>query len=86
MTDGLTRLGAKIRETEDGLIIDGVKTLSGGSIEGYNDHRIVMSFAVAAVRCEGEIIISDMESVNKSYPSFFEDYVKLGGKADVIMG
>ena len=86
MTDGLTRLGAKISETEDGLIIDGVKTLSSGEVEGYNDHRIVMSLAVAAVRCEGEITISDMESVKKSYPSFFEDYVKLGGKADVIMG
>ena len=73
MTDGLTRLGAKISETEDGLIIDGVKTLSSGEVEGYNDHRIVMSLAVAAVRCEGEITISDMESVKKSYPSFFED-------------
>lgn len=86
MTNGLTRLGAKIQETADGLMIDGVKSLAGGEAEGYNDHRIVMSLAVAAVRSEGDITISDMESVNKSYPSFFEDYKKLGGSADVIMG
>ncbi len=86
MTDGLSRLGANIRETEDGLIIDGTDILHGGEVEGYNDHRIVMSLAMAAARCDGDIIISDMESVNKSYPSFFEDYKKLGGKADVIMG
>ena len=86
MTDGLSRLGADITETEDGLIIDGVDMLHGGEVEGYNDHRIVMSLAMAAVRCEGDIIISDMESVNKSYPSFFADYGKLGGKTDVVMG
>ncbi len=86
MTDGLSRLGANIVETEDGLIIDGADILHGGEVEGYNDHRIVMSLAMAAVGCNGDIIISDMESVNKSYPSFFEDYKKLGGKADVIMG
>ena len=86
MADGLSRLGADIRETDDGLIINGVEKLTGGSVEGYNDHRIVMSLATAAVKADGDIIISDMESINKSYPSFFEDYKKLGGNADVILG
>ena len=86
ITEGLTRLGADIRETEDGLIINGVDTLHGGSVEGRNDHRIVMSLAVASARCSGDIVISDMESINKSYPSFFEDMKKLGGKTNVIMG
>ncbi len=86
MTDGLSRLGADITETEDGLIINGVGSLHGAKVEGYNDHRIVMSLAVASVRCSGDIIISDMESINKSYPSFFEDIKTLGGKTDVIMG
>lgn len=86
MTDGLTRLGASVQETADGMIIDGKPRLKGGFAEGYNDHRIVMSLAVAAAGCEEDIIISDMESVNKSYPSFFEDYGRLGGKANVIMG
>ncbi len=86
MTDALTRLGADIRETPDGLIIKGVKTLHGGSVEGCNDHRIVMSMTAASCRCDGSIVISDMESINKSYPSFFEDIEKLGGKYNVIMG
>ncbi len=86
MADGLLRLGADIRETKDGFVITGVKSLQGAQVEGYNDHRIVMSLAVAAARTEGEMIITDRESINKSYPGFFDDYRKLGGKADVIMG
>lgn len=86
MADGLSRLGAKIQETKDGFVITGVQTLKGAEVEGYNDHRIVMSLATAAVCTEGEIIISDRESINKSYPGFFEDYRKLGGIANVIMG
>lgn len=86
MTDGLSRLGAEIRETEDGLVIQGVKRLKGGTVKGYNDHRIVMSLAVAAGCCDGDILLSDPESVRKSYPSFFKDYQELGGNANVIMG
>ncbi len=86
MRDGLSRLGANIRETDDGFIITGVDKLHGGTVEGYNDHRIVMSLAVASVGCDGEIVISDRESINKSYPTFFEDFKKLGGKTNVILG
>ena len=86
MRDCLSRLGADIEETDDGLIINGVSSLSGAEVDGYNDHRIVMSMAVAAAAAREDIIISDMESINKSYPSFFEDYESLGGKKDVIMG
>lgn len=86
MTENLSKLGADITETPDGLIIKGVPQLHGGSVKGFNDHRIVMSLACAAAACNGEIIISDKESINKSYPSFFEDYQKLGGKSHVIMG
>lgn len=86
MTEGLSNLGADITETPDGLIINGKPKLHGGSADGFNDHRIVMSLSAAAVGCEEDIIISDMESINKSYPSYFEDYKMLGGKADVIMG
>lgn len=86
MCDGLTRLGAVVQETADGLMIDGVERLRGGFAEGYNDHRIVMALAVASAGCEGDITISDMESIRKSYPGFFEDFNSLGGKSDVIMG
>lgn len=75
----LNKLGAKIEETPDGLIIEGVKQLSGGSVEGWNDHRIVMATAVAAQRCEGPLSIDGWKAINKSYPEFFKDYQNLGG-------
>lgn len=80
----LRSLGADITETDDGMIIRGKKTLSGGETQSFNDHRIAMAAAVAAVRCEGDVIIRSAEAVNKSYPAFFEDYNKLGGNARVL--
>ncbi|MDD6724822.1 MAG: 3-phosphoshikimate 1-carboxyvinyltransferase, partial [Oscillospiraceae bacterium] len=56
----------------------------GGEVDSFNDHRIVMAAAIAACICENPVIIHDAQAVNKSYPNFFEDYRKLGGKADVI--
>ena len=79
MAEGLGRLGAKIRELPDGLVIDGVEFLTGGTVNGCNDHRVVMALTVAALKARGEIEISDAESIRKSYPGFFEDYRKLGG-------
>lgn len=86
MRDGLSRLGADIQETPDGLVINGVSALHGGTAEGYNDHRIVMSLAMASVRCTGDIVLTDRESINKSYPTFFDDMQRLGGKVHVLMG
>lgn len=80
----LRSLGADISETDDGMIIRGKKSLSGGETPSFNDHRIAMAAAVAAVRCTGGVIIRNAEAVNKSYPAFFEDYNKLGGKASVL--
>ena len=80
----LRSLGADIRETDDGMIIQGKKTLTGGETPSFNDHRIAMAAAVAAVKCSGDVIIRNAEAVNKSYPSFFEDYNRLGGKARVL--
>ncbi|MBQ1658651.1 MAG: 3-phosphoshikimate 1-carboxyvinyltransferase, partial [Clostridia bacterium] len=55
MRDGLSRLGADITETPDGFIINGREKLFGAEVDGYNDHRIVMSLTVAAVRSDGDI-------------------------------
>lgn len=77
----LNKLGAMVEETQDGLIINGVEILKGGAIvNSWNDHRIAMSLAVAATRCEEEIILEDYMSVTKSYPNFWDDYKALGGK------
>lgn len=84
MARNLTALGANIVEKEDGLDIYGVESLRGGPVEGSNDHRIVMAMAVASAISKGPILITDNEAVNKSYPGFFEDFEKVGGKANVI--
>lgn len=86
MAHNLKLLGADITETQDGLIINGVPELKGGHVSGFNDHRIVMSMAAASVGCRNAVTVSDKESVNKSYPSFFEDFERLGGCCHVIMG
>lgn len=80
----LKAIGADVTETDDGMIINGGKRLHGGKLKGFNDHRIVMAFSVAALFLVGETTIDDALSINKTYPSFFEDYNRLGGKADVI--
>ncbi len=77
-------LGGNAMEKSDGFYINGTGRLKGGEANGANDHRIVMAAATASAICDGSVIISDAEAVKKSYPSFFSDFVKLGGTADVI--
>lgn len=84
ITDGLTRLGGKVEQLPDGLIITGTPELTGGNTLGYNDHRIVMSLAIAALRASGPVEITDAQSIHKSYPDFFSQYNRLGGRANVI--
>ena len=81
MAQGLNRLGGCVRELPDGLEIAGVEQLRGGTAEGCNDHRIVMALSLAALRTESETVLTDAESIRKSYPDFFRDYNRLGGKA-----
>lgn len=68
----LTKMGANIKETSDGMIITGVKKLKGAEIESYNDHRIAMSMAIAGLCSDGETIIKNSECVDISFPNFFE--------------
>jgi len=71
MADGLVVLGIDARPTADGMIIRGGE-ISGGSVDSGGDHRIAMSFAMAALRATGEINISDCANVNTSFPGFVE--------------
>ena len=81
----LRAIGASVTETEDGLRIKGnPDALHGGKVDSMNDHRIAMAAAVASLRCENPVIIRQAEAVNKSYPEFFNDFNKLGGKAHVM--
>ncbi len=81
MTTELNKLGARITETEEGMIIDGVDTLEGGvTVSAWNDHRVAMALAMAATRCEKPVILEGAESVKKSYPHFWAEYQRVGGK------
>ena len=73
MVDGLSRMGADIEGTDDGMIIRGGKSLHGTVIDSHLDHRIAMSFAVAALAADGETEILDADCVNISYPEFYRD-------------
>ena len=73
MAENLTAMGADVTETEDGMVIRGGRPLHGASIHCHMDHRIAMSFAIAALAAEGETVIQDSECVNISYPGFYEE-------------
>ena len=77
VTRNLQAMGAEIEETENGWRIPGGQRLHGAEIESYDDHRIAMAFAIAALRAEGDSIIHSAECVAISYPSFFDDLKKL---------
>lgn len=79
----LSALGANITATENEIIIIGRKSLSGGvTVDSYNDHRIAMMLAIAALRCEKEIVLTNAQAIKKSYPHFYKDYLRLGGKIE----
>ena len=80
----LRTLGVPTEETADSLTVRGVSAFSGGIVDGANDHRIVMAAAVAATVSTAPMTILGAEAVQKSYPSFWEEYKRLGGKADVL--
>jgi 3-phosphoshikimate 1-carboxyvinyltransferase len=80
VTQVLNALGAEIHEEPEGLTIFGKNTLSGGvTVDSWNDHRIAMMTAVAATRCEAPVTLTGAQAVNKSYPTFWQDYAALGG-------
>ena len=84
VTDILRRLGAEIEELPDGLIIQGKPRLKGGEVSSWGDHRIAMSAAIASLACEKDVIIRDAQVVSKSYPGFWADFEKLGGRITTL--
>ena len=70
----LSALGANILATDDGMIINGKEKLSGGICDSFNDHRIAMSAAIASLVCENAVRIERFEAINKSYPSFMDNF------------
>ena len=86
MHSELVKLGADITEEPEGLLIKGKpEGLKGGAVvDAWNDHRIAMSMAVAALACKEPVTLTGGESVSKSYPEFWNDYASVGGKAEEL--
>ena len=73
----LSKLGASVTPTADGLIIEGKAALKSAEVDSYGDHRIGMMLAVAAAIATGEVTLMRSEAIHVSYPTFFEDLDKL---------
>ena len=72
--DLINHLGGDAKEEGSDIIITGKENLSGGSVYGHNDHRIVMAAAIASLGCLNPVVIDGYEAVKKSYPNFFKDF------------
>ncbi len=77
VVENLTAMGCDIEATDDGMIIHGGKPLHGADIHTHNDHRLAMSFAIAALAAEGTTRIMDDACVGISYPTFFKELQNL---------
>ena len=77
VSENLRRMGADVTPTEDGMILHGGKPLHGATIETGLDHRIAMSFSIAALAAEGDTKIPDADCVSISYPEFYQDLASL---------
>ena len=76
----LTKLGADITSQGDTILIHGQESLTGDvSVSSYDDHRMAMMLSIAALHCKAPITLDNPACVKKSWPSFWEDYLQLGG-------
>ena len=71
MADGLITLGIDAKPTEDGIVIQPGQ-ITDGTVDSHGDHRIAMSFAMAALKASGTIHITDCANVNTSFPGFVD--------------
>ena len=82
MTEGLTKMGAKIEETKNSLVISGGK-LYGATAHGFNDHRTVMALSLAGMLASGETFIDTAEAINKTFPDFVKVMKGLGANINM---
>src|SRR5262249_61198322 len=77
VVDGLTALGAQIEATDDGFVVTGTGTLSGGTISSHGDHRLAMLGAVAGLASRDGVTVEGMDAAAVSYPGFEADVAAL---------
>jgi 3-phosphoshikimate 1-carboxyvinyltransferase len=77
----LPKIGIKVYEKEDGLILESSDSLMGAKLDSENDHRLFMAFCIAGTYI-GNCIVTDSKSVEVSYPNFIEEMNRLGAKIE----
>lgn len=80
MATELRKMGVELEEYPDGIAIKGKTGLRGATVDSYGDHRIAMSFSIAALIADGVTIINNPECVDISFPGFFEELKRLGNR------
>ncbi len=85
LTEELRKMGARVEEKEDGLLVEGSKggELKAAKVYSHDDHRLAMALCIAALSASGETVIESAECAKVSYPSFFEDIRNLGADIDI---
>jgi len=83
MAKELKKMGAKIEELNDGLVIEGTK-LHSAIVNGHGDHRIIMSLCIAGMALDGETIVENAGDFSVTYPGFIRDFKKLGANIEKI--
>mgnify|MGYP004566317653 CR=1 FL=1 len=78
VVDEFNKCGIDITETDDGMIINGGNSIHGADFKTYGDHRMAMSLTVLAQLADGESTLDDSDCACVSYPTFFDDFYKLG--------
>ena len=80
----INALGGSAEATDSNLRIDGTG-LRGGIVDSCNDHRIAMAAAIAATACQESVTILGAACVEKSYPKFWDEFIRLGGKYELYL-
>ena len=83
VVDNLTRMGIRVEENPDGMVIEGAAQVRGGvTLDSYGDHRLPMAMSILAMAADAPVKLDDIACVNKSYPDFWIDLGKVGGHAE----
>jgi len=78
----LVKIGIKVKEKEDGLILKSSENLKGAELISENDHRLFMAFCIAGMFV-GDCTVTDPDSVNVSYPNFIDEMSRMGAKIQI---
>ena len=78
----MVKLGIKVQEKEDGLVLESTGERKGAELISENDHRLFMAFCIAGMYI-GNCTVTDPESVNVSYPNFVEEMNRIGAKLEI---